>query len=598
MFHSNRRPFRDLQEFVHELERHGDVLRIRDEVDPYLEASAIAQIALRKNGPALIFERIRGARYPLVMNLFGSEDRIRLACGRAPRDIGEELVDRLITLQEARGRDLIRNGLFLVLQLLRSRPKHVRRAMVHEIEDSPNLSHLPILTTWPGDGGPFITFGLVLTEHPVRHTRNLGLYRMHVYDNTTTGMHWQSMKGGRGHYYEAEKQNKPLEVAVILGCDPITMLSAVFPLPEEMDELMWSGFLRGKSVLLVRGKSISLSYPAHSEWVLEGIVPPKERRIEGPFGDHFGHYSSAHPFPVFHIQKMFHRRRPLIPATVVGPPPQEDWYLGIASGEIIGPLIRLVIPSIHKVWASPEAGFHHLLIASVESRHPNEVMRTAFAILGQGQLAFTKVLVLVPPDIDVRSFAQVWHHVWRTVDARKHIHFLEYAPADTLDFTTREWHIGGKMIINATEEVIRTGSPPNAIPFDVHSLHSSIIDWKLADGATLILQLRSHEYARTVLKQCLEHPWIQNQILWIFTVSDDVPLDDPILLIWGIFTRFDPAEDVVMKTIDNSPVRPGYTFPIGIDATWKPRYPAPLTLPQDVWNRAHFLFQKAFSEQS
>src|SRR5262245_41067751 len=300
-------PFADLQEFVRHLEQTGQLKRIRVEVDPVLEVTEITQRVLREQGPALLFERPKGSATPLVMNLFGTMERVRAALGREPAEIGNELVETFhkINPPSLRGiwesRDVIKRGLF-------TRPSIVRSAPCQEVVQDPDLSELPILKCWPGDAGRFITYGMVLTLHPEAKRRNLGLYRLQVFSKDTTGMHWQSMKGGRGHYWEAEQEGKDLEVAVVIGADPILMMAAILPLPEDVDEIGFAGFLRGKGTPMVRAKTIATMVPANAEFILEGIVPARERKLEGPFGDHFGHYSEAAEFPVFHVRAITHCR--------------------------------------------------------------------------------------------------------------------------------------------------------------------------------------------------------------------------------------------------------------------------------------------------
>jgi UbiD family decarboxylase len=577
-------PFADLGEFLRFLEQRGHLVRVREPVDPYLEVSAIAQEVVRREGPALLFENVQGARFPLVINLFGSMERIVWALGREPSAIAEEFLRWLDLVRRPPTFRTLGELFRLGLRLWRSFPRTVRRAPVQAVVEAPNLRDLPVITCWPYDGGPFITMGLVVTHHPVLHTRNVAIYRLHVYDEKTTGMHWQSMKGGRAHYYEAERRGEPLEVAVVLGCDPVTMLCAVLPLPEEMDEILWSGWIRGRPVPLVRARTLRMKVPARAEFVLEGFVPPRERRLEGPFGDHFGHYSGVQPFPVFHVQAVTRRERPVYPSTVVGKPPQEDWFMGVAAGEMVGPLIRVLFPSVRRLWAYPETGFHHLLVVSVEERHPMEAMRVGLGLLGQGQLSLTKCLILVPPDVDPADWSAVLATLWDRFDPARHLTVLPTAPADTLDFTTPTLHAGSKVILNATDRVFRARPwptepvPPSELPWGVRAT-------RVWPGGHLILQVHGLVDVRRLLTEALAHPRLR-PFLWVWVVSPDVPLDDPTLLLWGIFTRFDPARDWLCLPMEWSGLRPLYSTPIGVDATWKTFYPAPLELPVDVVGKA------------
>jgi 4-hydroxy-3-polyprenylbenzoate decarboxylase len=416
---------------------------------------------------------------------------------------------------------------------------------------------------------------MVLTEHPDTRRRNLGLYRLQVFGKDQTGMHWQSMKGGRGHYWEAEQQKRDLEVAVAIGADPILMLSAILPLPEDLDEIAFAGFLRGKSVPMARAKTINMLVPANAEFILEGIVPAGERRIEGPFGDHFGHYSDAAEFPVFHIRKVTHRRNPVYAATVVGKPPQEDKFLGIAAGRMIGPLIKVINPNVADMCAYAGAGFHNLLVVALKERHPKEVLKTAMSLLGTGQLSLTKVMVLVGADRRPRDFRAVLRDIWYRFTPEEHMWLLPLAPLDTLDFTSFKMHIGSKLIIDATGGILAKSHPPREAdprPFDPR-----IENWKLLDGGFLVIVVRQD--AHEVLQNLVMAPL---GVRFIVAVSPDVRLDDDENLQWGIFTRFDPVRDTIFGEQIFIHARPVYRGAIGIDATWKEGYPAPLAMDESI----------------
>ena len=312
-------PFEDLQQFIRFLEEQGQLKRIRVEVDPELEVTEITQRVLRENGPALLFERPKGSSIPLVMNLFGTSHRVHTALGGDPLDIGYKLLNEVKSLNPPslkglwKSRGFIKRALFTHPRKIRP----VRPAPCQEIVEAPDLSRFPILKCWPGDAGRFITFGMVITHDPITRRRNFGLYRLQVVSDDMTGMHWQSMKGGRGHYWHAEDRGEDLEVAVVIGADPILMMAAILPLPEDVDEIAFAGFLRGTGVPMVRAKTVNMMVPANAEIVLEGVVPANERRREGPFGDHFGHYSEAAAFPVMRLRQVTRRRNAIYAGTVV-----------------------------------------------------------------------------------------------------------------------------------------------------------------------------------------------------------------------------------------------------------------------------------------
>src|SRR5437762_1885658 len=574
MLSSRLMPFADLQEFVRFLELQGQLKRVRVEVDPELEVTEIIQRVVREQGPALLFERPKGSSVPLLMNLFGTMHRVRAALGRDPSEIGHDLVTALHKINPPslkaiwESRALIKRALF-------THPAKVRSAQCQEIVETPNLSQFPILKCWPGDAGRFITYGMVISHDPISKARNLGLYRLQVFGNDTTGMHWQSMKGGRVHYLNAEEQGKSLEVAVVIGADPILMMAAILPLPEDADEIAFAGFLRGRSIPMVHAKSVDMMVPANAEIVLEGVVPPGERRMEGPFGDHFGHYSEAAEFPVMHIRQVTRRSNPVYAATVVGKPPQEDKFLGIAAGEMIGPLIKLINPNIVDMCAYVGAGFHNLLVVALKERHPKEVLKTAMSLLGTGQLSLTKVMILVGPDCSPADFRRVLREVWHRFDPENHMWLLPFAPLDTLDFTSFTMHVGSKLVIDAAGEVLQKDDAPG--DFDPRGFDTRIENYKLLDGGFLVVVVRQNP--RAVLDRLIRAPL---NLRFVVAVSPDVRLDDDENLQWGIFTRFDPVRDMLFSEQEFNGARPVYRGTVGIDATWKEGYPAPLVMVESI----------------
>jgi 4-hydroxy-3-polyprenylbenzoate decarboxylase len=569
--------FPDLRSYVAELERTGQLLRVAAEVDGRLEVSEIVQRVVREEGPALLFERVRGAAFPLVMNLFGSRRRIELALGRHPEEIGRELIAAVQGLNPPslgalwRTRGVLARARFM-------RPRVLRAAPVQEVVEAPALTRLPNVTGWPRDGGPFITFGPTLTEAPGSRRRNFGLYRLQVFDDATTGMHWQSMKGGRGHHYEAERLGRPLPTAVVLGGDPILMLSAILPLPEDMDELAFAGFLRGSPTRMVRATSMDMLVPAGAEFVLEGEVAAGERRLEGPFGDHFGHYSEAAEFPVFHVRRVTRRRAPLYPASVVGKPPQEDKYMGIAAGEMIGPLIRVINPNVVDLYAYDDAGFHNLLAVALKERHPKEVLKTALALLGTGQLALTKVAVMLREDVPVRSFPVLLRELWYRFEPEERMLLLPIGALDTLDYTSYVMHVGSKLVLDAAGDPVTDQPPPRAVA-DPARFDRRIAGHRLLDGGFLVVVVRAEP--RSVLEGLVKWEGL-GSVKFVVAVSEDVDLTSESGLVWGIFTRFDPARDMIFERQAFVGARPVYGGRIGLDATWKTGYPLPLTMPDEI----------------
>lgn len=569
-------------EFARHLESIGELRRVTAEVDPHLEITEIATRALKERKPSLLFERVKGARFPLVINAFASERRIEIALGRHPEQIGEELIRFAEQVMPPKPRVLWENR-SMVRRFLAARTKQVSRGVSQESVEAVNLDQLPIQVCWPGDGGRFITLGQVITEDPLDRRRNIGIYRMHVFDQHTTGMHWQIQKGGGFHYHRAEQAGVDLEVAVALGTDPALLLATVAALPEGIDEALFAAFLRGAPIPMMRGKSISVSVPAHAEFVLEGIVPRQERRMEGPFGDHFGHYSLAAPFPVFHIRAMTHRRNPVYPATVVGIPPMEDKYLGDATQLMLGPLARLIHKEVRDVWAYYEAGFHNLLVVSVEERYKKEAMKAALGLLGTGQLALTKCLVLVSAGVDVRNWKVVLREIRDQFDPHFDFVLVPKVPLDTLDFTSFTMELGSKMIIDATKKerpLKKRGMEHDAV--GLKSLDRRILDVQSDEGCLLLVKVS--QGGREIIENLVGREELR-QYSMIAAVSEDVDIHDQEQSIWGLFTRFDCERDVIFTEQRLIGISPVYRGVMGIDATWKQGYPDPLRMPDEVRRR-------------
>lgn len=456
------RGFDSLSQFLTRLEREGELHRITAEVDPLLEASQIAARAMREDHTkALLFENIKGSRFPLAMNVLASDRRVELALGTDPERLGESLVHFAEQMMPPKPRQVWNAGKPIVSRLLAARVRKTSPEEPRHMLEKPDLSELPIVQTWPEDAGKFITLPQVFTHDPKTGKRNLGMYRMQVYGATEAGMHWQIQKGGGFHYSQAEAMGVPLEVAVAIGTDPALMLATIAPLPEGIDEVMFAGFLRGRPTAMRKGKSISIDVPTHAEFVLEGFVPPIERRLEGPFGDHFGHYSHAGMFPVFHVRAITHVPKAVFAATVVGKPPMEDKWLGDANQQILGPLARLLHPDIESVWAYYEAGFHNLLGVRAKERYAKEAMKAALGIISDGQLSLTKCAIVVSNNVETRSFRALLRAIRDHFDPRYDFVLLGNTAMDTLDFTSYTMNMGSKMLLDATEKLSATSAAAN-----------------------------------------------------------------------------------------------------------------------------------------
>jgi 4-hydroxy-3-polyprenylbenzoate decarboxylase len=450
--------YNDLREFLKVLEDHGLLKRIRTEVDPILEIAEVNDRVVKAGGPALLFENPKGSKFPVLVNAFGSFERMRLALEVESLDeIGQRMLE---FLEPEIPSNLIEKlkALPKLKRLADFLPKYVKSGPCKEVimRDNPSLDVFPILKTWPGDGGRFITLPMVFTKDPETGGRNCGMYRMHVYDSRTTGMHWHMHKDGAKHYRKAERLGRRLEVAVAIGSDPAVMYSSTAPLPEDIDEMLLAGFLRRSPVELVKCETVDLEVPANAEIVLEGYCEPAERRIEGPFGDHTGYYSLQDEYPVFHITCITHRRDAIYPATIVGRPPMEDCYIGKATERIFLPLIRKQLPEIVDMNLPLEGVFHNIAIVSIDKRFPGHARKVMYALWGMGQMSFTKAIVIVDSWVDVQNLSEVVWRMGNNVDPKRDIVIVE-GPLDVLEHASDIPAYGGKIGIDATKKIPSEG---------------------------------------------------------------------------------------------------------------------------------------------
>ena len=449
-----------LSAFVERLEREGELVRVRREVDPHLEIAEIADRTMKAGGPALLFERPRGSRFPLLINAFGSRKRMSLALGGGDLEEHAARIQELVhTKAPGSARELAEMARQLPA-LGAAVPRKVSRAPCQDVVlegDQVDLDALPVLTTWPKDGGPFFTLPNVITRDPDTGARNIGMYRMQRIDRKTTAMHWQIHKTGARHYRRAKELGKRLEVAVAFGGDPAMTYAATAPLPDGIDEWMFAGFLRGKSVEHVACKTVDLEVPACADFVLEGYVDPSEPLFdEGPFGDHTGYYTPVDRFPRFHVTCVTHRKDPIYPATLVGPPPMEDAWLGKATERLFLPLLRMMFPEVVDMNLPIEGAFHNLAIVSIKKQYPFHASRIAHGLWGAGQMSFTKVICVVDDDVDVQDTAEVSWRLLANLDPKRDISMVD-GPVDQLDHGASQALWGGKMAIDGTKKWAEEG---------------------------------------------------------------------------------------------------------------------------------------------
>jgi UbiD family decarboxylase len=467
----------------------------------------------------------------------------------------------------------------LALEALRLGTRNVRRAPVLEVVDQPaRLDDLPVLTTWQEDGGPFFTLPLVYTEHPVTGKHNLGVYRMQRYDAQSTGLHWQIHKGGGFHYHEAEAIDKPLPATVFLGGPPALILAAIAPLPEDVPELVLASVLAGEKIRMTKNPLDSghRRLVAEAEFALVGRVPPRERRPEGPFGDHYGYYSLRHDYPVFHVDAVFHRKDAIYPATVVGRPRQEDFYIGDYLQRLLSPLFPLVMPSVRDLWTYGETGFHSLCAAVVRERYGREALVSGFRILGEGQLSLTKFLILTDTPQDLSDFRSLFEHVLARVRWESDLFIFSNVSMDTLDYTSGKVNEGSKAIL------LGTGPPARELPREFRGrLPRDVSRAEVFCGGCLVVEglpfaQDSGQAARLAREEAFSD--------WpLVILHDDAGVARTTAdFLWATWTRFEPAADVYAADMTVRRHHLAYRAPVVIDARMKPGYPAELIVRPDI----------------
>ena len=448
----------DIGEFVEKLEKAGELKRIKTQVDANLEIAEILRRTMYSNGPALYFENVKNYDMPVLGNAFGSLKRLEIGLETDDfTQIGQRIVD--MTKME------IPSGIFEKIKKLPElskmtdiAPKLQKSGPVTEIfEDSPSFDKFPILKTWHKDAGRFITFGLVATKHPDTEIRNLGVYRMQILDGTHALMHWQKHKRGAHHYDIKKDAGNKIEVAVIIGADPATVFSAVAPVPEGLDKYLFAGITRKTGIKTVKCKTVDLEVPANAELVLEGYVDPSDIRMEGPFGDHTGYYTPPEPYPVFTLTGIMRRQKPIYLTTIVGKPILEDAFIGKVIERSFLPLIKMFQPEVVD-FSMPAAGwFQGMAIISIKKRYPGQAKKVMMGLWGLGQLALTKIFVVVDEDINVHDMNDVIWAITTRADAARDVIIINNTPTDTLDPASPLVNLGSKLGIDATQKTKEEG---------------------------------------------------------------------------------------------------------------------------------------------
>jgi len=450
---------KNTQEFIKNLESEGELKRISAEVDPVLEVTEITDRMSKTDGPALLFENVRGSSFPLMINAFGSFRRMEMALGSDSFDNIGRRIESLIKIKPPGSLTQKIRMFFDLKELAGITPKKVKHAPCQQQvygPDGPLLDMLPILTCWPHDGGPFITLPIVITKDPETSTQNAGMYRMHKYDNATTGMHWQYNKDGSRHFDKYKSRKERMEVAVALGGPPLVTYAATAPLPPDIDEFLLAGFIGSRPIEITRGKTVDLFVPAESDFIIEGYVDPDEDRVEGPFGDHTGFYSPADLYPVFHVTCITCRNDAVYPSTVVGKPPMEDCYMAKATERIFLPVLKMLVPEIVDMELPMEGVFHNCALITIDKKFPGQAKKVIHALWGLGQMASTKYIAVFDKDMDLRDSSTLVWKLLNNVDPKRDLMISE-GPLDALDHSAAYPNFGGKMGIDATRKTREEG---------------------------------------------------------------------------------------------------------------------------------------------
>lgn len=576
---------RTLRDFLELLRSKKELQVIDTEVDPYLEIAEIHRRVIARQGPALLFTKVKGSTFPVVTNLFGTHSRLELAFGAKPRNFVRQLVDlveqsmppNLSTLWQARG--LIKQGLRVGLKEVKTGP------ILECIQEPCKLNSLPMLTSWHSDGGPFVTLPLVYTEHPDGLGHNLGMYRAQRYDDTTTGMHWQIHKGGGYHYFAAEQQNKALPLTLFIGGPPALILAAIAPLPENLPELMLTSLLQGGKLHLVADPKGGHPLIAEADFAIKGFVPPHERRPEGPFGDHYGYNSLMHDYPVFHTSHLYHRKDAIYPATVVGRPKQEDYFIGDFLQDLLSPLFPLVMKGVVQLKTFGEAGFHCLAAARVSDRYPREAFAAGLRILGEGQLSLTKFLLLTDGSLDVADFPKLWQHILERIQWDQDLFIFANVSQDTLDYTGPAVNKGSKAMMLGLGRKKR-----RELPLEFHgSLPPTCSRPKVYLPGTLVVQGADYAgHPELALKLATWEGLASWPVIVLVDNTEAATLSLQEFL-WTMFTRFEPAADIHGSRHHVHRFHVGLEMPIVFDCRMKPWYTEVLEVDQPTRERVDAL---------
>ncbi|WP_339134888.1 MAG: UbiD family decarboxylase [Candidatus Electrothrix sp. GW3-4] len=567
----------NLRQYLDILRRENELLVIDTEVDPYLEIAEIHRRVIARSGPALLFTQVKGSSFPVVTNLFGTNRRLELAFGTRPMDFVADLV-RLAEQAMPPSLATVKQAAPLALQALKIGLKNVKPGaapILENLQQPARMTEFPMLTSWHSDGGAFVTLPLVYTEHPDGHGHNLGMYRIHRYDDTNTGIHWQIHKGGGYHYSAAEEKSQALPMTLFIGGPPALMLSAIAPLPEDIPELMLASLLQGKKLAMTKDPLGGHRLVAETEFAIKGVVPPKLRHPEGPFGDHYGYNSLAHEYPVFQTTHLYHRKDAIYPATVVGRPKQEDYFIGDFLQDLLSPLFPLVMKGVQQLKTFGEAGFHCLAAARVSNRYPREAFAAGLRVLGEGQLSLTKFLIVTDGSLDVADFGKLWTHVLERIQWDRDLFVFANVSQDTLDYTGPSVNKGSKAMM------MGLGEKQRDLPREFNgSLPPGCSQPNPFLPGTLVVQGETYENSPDQGAQLAAWDGVADWPVILLVDSTAEATESMQEFIWTFFTRFEPAADIHGKHQQVKRFHVGLTPPIVFDCRMKPWYTEVLEVDQ------------------
>jgi 4-hydroxybenzoate decarboxylase subunit C len=581
----------NIRSFLEILKRERELHVIDLPIDPYLELAEIQRRVVSQQGPALLFTSVKGSSFPVTTNLFGTRRRIDLAFGEEPFHFFKRTVEAAERLTKPSlsalwdFRDLAGTALKLGTRICRSGP------VLDRTMKPARLTALPQIQSWPMDGGSFLTLPLVYTEHPVTGKSNLGMYRNQIFDDATAGMHFQIQRGMGFHYHESEKCRQPLSAHIFLGGPPALILSAIAPLPENIPELVLASLLQGGKLNVIRNPEISsLPIVAEAEFAIIGHIPPNVRRIEGPFGDHYGYYSLAHPYPVFQADRIYHRNNAIFPATVVGRPRQEDHYICEYLQDLFSPIYPLVMNGVQAVWAYDDAGVHPLAAAVVRERYPKEAFMAALRILGEGQLSLTKFLMVTDARLDLKKFRPLLTHILERADFASDLFIFSPVSQDTLEYASGRINEGSKAIL------LGLGDKRFALQSELKADLKNPIFRKQQVYAPGVLVVEGPKWQdqNMAVRQLLEEEAVEP--FRIVCLVDDCAecAQSEESFLWTIFTRFEPAADIHAKQSRVERFHIQLSSPLVIDCRLKPWYPPVLQPLPETIDQVNALWPKIF----